>query len=102
MIILAGYVYVNSSERDRYITAFMHYTKRTRQAPGCRDVAISPDPVEPTRVNIFELWDSKSQMERYRVQTVVPNSGVEIHGGTLQEFLIESVRNPFDLRTKKE
>ena len=97
MIILAGYVYVASAERDRYITAFMPYTKRTRRAAGCLDVAISPDPVDLTRVNIFELWDSTAHMERHRVQTVIPDSGVAIHGGKLQEFSIQSVRNPFDL-----
>jgi quinol monooxygenase YgiN len=97
MIILAGYVYVASAERDRYIAAFAHYTKRTRRAAGCLDVAISPDPVDATRVNIFELWDSKHHMERYRVQTVIPDSGVAIHGGKLQEFSIQSARNPFDL-----
>ena len=98
MIIVAGYLHVDPAERDRYVTAFSDFTEHTRQLSGCLDLAISADSADTSRVNIFELWDSEETMQAFRSQAIVPNTGIEIHGGTLQEFVIESARNPFETK----
>ena len=96
MIIVAGYLHVDPADRDRYVTAFSDFTEHTRKLPGCLDLAISADSADTSRVNIFELWESEETMQAFRTQANVPNTGVEIHGGALQEFVIASARNPFE------
>ena len=55
MWIIAGYITVDEDERDRYVAAHRDLVVRAREAPGCLDVAITADPVDPRRVNNFEL-----------------------------------------------
>jgi quinol monooxygenase YgiN len=96
MIIVAGYVYVDPSERDRYVTAFSGFIERTRRLPGCLDMAISGDAADESRVNIFELWESDEILQAFRARANVPNTGIKFHGGAIQEFVIASTRNPFE------
>jgi antibiotic biosynthesis monooxygenase len=37
-----------------------------RQAPGCLDFAVSADPVDPTRVNVFERWTGPEDLAGFR------------------------------------
>ena len=37
-----------------------------RQAQGCLDFAVSADPVDPTRVNIFERWAGAENLDAFR------------------------------------
>jgi quinol monooxygenase YgiN len=37
-----------------------------RQAPGCLDFVVSADPVDPTRVNIFERWAGPEDLDAFR------------------------------------
>lgn len=37
-----------------------------RAAPGCVDFHLSADPIDPSRVNVFEQWDSVEAVEAFR------------------------------------
>ena len=37
-----------------------------RTAPGCLDSALSADLLDPGRVNIFERWAGRGQLDRFR------------------------------------
>lgn len=37
-----------------------------READGCLDFAVSADPVEPRRVNVFERWRSRELLDAFR------------------------------------
>lgn len=37
-----------------------------RQAPGCLDFAVSADPVDRTRVNVFERWAGPADLDAFR------------------------------------
>jgi quinol monooxygenase YgiN len=50
MWIIAGYVTVDEEERDAFVKAHRDLITRARQAPGCLDVAITADPVDPRRI----------------------------------------------------
>ena len=54
MWIIAGHVKVDDDKRDMYVAAHRDLIRRARQAPGCLDVAITADPVDPGRINNFE------------------------------------------------
>lgn len=53
-VIVAGKLYVDPQDRDRFVEGHRCIMKAARRHPGCLDLSISADPVEPGRVNNFE------------------------------------------------
>lgn len=95
MIVVAGYLQVDPSERDRYVEAFTDLVERARQAPGCLDLSISADSIDPARVNNFELWESQSALDDFRAQADVPDTGIEFRDASMTEYVIDHSREPF-------
>lgn len=92
---IAGHVIVNSADRDRYVEAHVDLVRRARNAPGCLDVAISADPVDLSRVNTFEHWETWDAVEAWRAVANAPHTGIDVLGGDVQAYEIASQRPPF-------
>jgi quinol monooxygenase YgiN len=54
MVIVAGHVLVDPDEREGYLEACRQVIEQARRTDGCLDFAISPDPVDRARVNLYE------------------------------------------------
>ncbi|NUP13367.1 MAG: antibiotic biosynthesis monooxygenase [Polyangiaceae bacterium] len=65
-VIIAGWSTVEPQKREAVIESFKDLVLRARSAPGCLDFAITADPVDPGRVNIFELWQSAKDWKAWR------------------------------------
>ena len=66
MIIVAGHIRVAPESRAAYLAGCHEVIVAARAAPGCLDFHISPDPLEPDRINIFEQWESADAVESFR------------------------------------
>ena len=66
MVIIAGHVIVGREERDDYLAGCAQVVEQAGCAPGCLDFAISADLLDPTRINVFERWDSQDAVEAFR------------------------------------
>jgi quinol monooxygenase YgiN len=55
MIIVAGNVAVEAQQRESYLADSVEIIERSREAPGCLDVTIDADLLDPGPINIFEL-----------------------------------------------
>ena len=66
MIIVAGHLQVAPEHRAAYLSDCREVVGLARTTPGCHDFALSPDPIEPGRINIFERWDSVEDVEAFR------------------------------------
>ena len=66
MIIVAGSLTVEPSGRDRYLDGCREAVAAARGADGCLDYALSADLLEPGRINVFESWESREALERFR------------------------------------
>jgi len=66
MIIVSGRIYILSGRREAFLALSRSAVVAARAAPGCRDFVVAADPIEPDRVNIYEEWDSESQLEVFR------------------------------------
>jgi quinol monooxygenase YgiN len=66
MIIVAGSLYLDAAERDRYLAAVADVARQARAAGGCLDFVQAADPIDPERINIFERWESDADLERFR------------------------------------
>ena len=66
MIIVTGSLRVEPARRDRFLELSMPSVLQARETDGCLDFSVSPDPADPSRVNIIERWDDAAALERFR------------------------------------
>ncbi|GAA4428071.1 antibiotic biosynthesis monooxygenase [Georgenia halophila] len=95
MLIIAGYELVNPDKRDEVVAAHLDLLRRGRQAPGCLDLAITADPLDPARINNFERWQTREQLEAFRKVADAPDAGVEPTATEVWEYTVAETRPPF-------
>lgn len=66
MIIVAGALTVDPDGRDAYLEGCAPVVAAARETRGCLDFALSPDLLEPGRINVYERWDSAQDLRRFR------------------------------------
>ncbi|MGW0732414.1 antibiotic biosynthesis monooxygenase [Streptomyces sp. NPDC002851] len=95
-LIIAGKLYVDPADRDRFVAGHRDVVAQSRRQPGCLDLSISPDPAEPDRVNMFEYWDSQEALDAWRAIAPTPSVSVEIKDGQVLKHEIANSGPPFD------
>ncbi len=65
-VIIAGWIRVDPKKRNEAVASFEDLMRRARKAPGCLDLAITADPLDPGRVNLFEFWRSEKDWSSWR------------------------------------
>jgi quinol monooxygenase YgiN len=66
VIIVAGALIVEPGGRDAYLEGRREAVEAARHADGCLDYALSPDLLEPDRINVYELWASEEDLHAFR------------------------------------
>ncbi|RKT86565.1 Antibiotic biosynthesis monooxygenase [Saccharopolyspora antimicrobica] len=94
-LIVAGKVYVDPSDRDRFIEGHRNLVEQARRHPGCIDLSISPDPTEAGRVNIFEHWESQETLDAWRAVVPPPAVSIDIEDDQVRKHEISRSGHPF-------
>ena len=89
MIIIAGHTLTESGGRDAAVRAFGEMLERARKHDGCLDLAISADPLDADRINVFELWRDQESLDAWRKVAKGPR-GIKYR--TAQEKLYRTER----------
>ncbi|MFH8570424.1 putative quinol monooxygenase [Streptomyces sp. NPDC017993] len=95
-VIVAGKVYVEPGERDRYVEGFRDLVEQCRRQPGCLDLSISPDSFEAGRINIFEYWESQETLDAWRAIAPRPSVSAEIKDQQVLKHEVSRSGPPFD------
>ncbi len=66
MAIVAGHITVEPQQRESYLAGCVSVVERARGAAGCFDFAITANPIDPGRVNVFERWESQEAVKTFR------------------------------------
>jgi quinol monooxygenase YgiN len=66
MLIVAGYLVVDALQRDSYLEDCRTVVRHARKSSGCLDFAISADLIKSDRINIFERWESRAALDKFR------------------------------------
>jgi quinol monooxygenase YgiN len=93
MIIVAGWIDVDASERDAYLAARTEGMIKTRQEPGCIEFVFSPDPLLPGRSRLFEIWESREHLDVHlgiMRSNPAPPGGIEVVGREVLAYDVSS------------
>ena len=66
MIIVAGQLYVRPGARAEFLARSAAAMREARRTPGCHDFVVAADPLEPDRVNVFEVWTDRAVLVAFR------------------------------------
>lgn len=92
MVIVAGFIVVDPPRRGAYLASCAEVTRQARRAPGCLDFAITPDPLDPGRVDIFELWESRQAVDVFRGSGPGDEQQDAIVSGAVYEYDVAAQR----------
>jgi quinol monooxygenase YgiN len=100
-VIVAGWYAVDPSKRDEVVEKFKDMVLRARSFPGCLDMAITADPVDPSRINMFEFWRSEKDLNSWRVASNAPKKIPRMLRVEVQKHTIQQSGAPFEKRRPK-
>ncbi len=66
MIIVAGSLTVDPTERADYLRGCAEVVRLARASEGCVDFAIGADLVDSARINIYERWTTAEALHTFR------------------------------------
>ena len=65
-IIVAGRIFVKPEQRERFLAGSRSAMELARRTAGCEDFVVAPDPLDPGRVNVLEIWRSRKALLAFR------------------------------------
>jgi quinol monooxygenase YgiN len=94
-IIVAGWCTVDRKKRDEVVASMNDLVLRARRAPGCLDLSIAADPVDPSRINTFEFWRSEKDWRAWRAVAKGPRAVARMRRIKVQKHVVQSSGPPF-------
>ncbi len=92
MVIVAGHLIVDPSQRDDYLSGCIDVVRAARDAQGCLDFAISADPVDHGRINILERWTTRAAVAAFRGGGPTDEQGAAIKSASIAEYDVGNER----------
>lgn len=92
MIIVAGHLVVDASERDAYLAGCREVIVAARAADGCVAFHLAADPIEADRINIYEQWESAAAVEAFRGAGPSDDQGAAIRDAAVFQHEIASTQ----------
>lgn len=100
-VIVAGWYTVDPSKREDMVEKFKDMMLRARNTPGCLDMAITADPVDSNRINLFEFWRSEKDLNSWRAVSNAPKKIPRILRVEVQKHTVRQSAAPFGTRRPK-
>lgn len=94
MLIIAGRLEVDAADRDTYVTDCRAVVEQARAAPGCLDFALTADPIDQSRINVYERWESDELLERFRGSGPPDELSHRILGAEVRKYRISATEDP--------
>ncbi len=86
MIIVCGNLRLVPGQRDTFIARSLPAIRAAREAAGCIDFSVSPDPLDPDRANVLERWESHAALQAFRGGGPDDDLSVLIKGYDMAEY----------------
>ncbi|WP_206511617.1 antibiotic biosynthesis monooxygenase [Rhodococcus sp. BGS-1C] len=86
MIIVSGYLKVNPTDRESYLSGCEDVIRLARVSDGCLDFAIGADLLDPARINVYERWSSEDALQSFRGSGPDSDQQAAILDARVEEF----------------
>ncbi|MBF6357857.1 antibiotic biosynthesis monooxygenase [Nocardia higoensis] len=93
MVVVAGHIMVDPARREAYLVGCVPVVEQARQARGCLDFAISADLLDSGRINVFERWATREDVEAFRGSGPEDGQSAAIREASVAEFDIAGIRS---------
>lgn len=94
-VIISGWFTVEPEKRDAVVESFKYLIQRARSFPGCLDLAITADPIDPGRINNFEFWQSEDALNEWRAVSNPPKEIAPMLQVEVQKHIVQRSGPPF-------
>jgi quinol monooxygenase YgiN len=94
MLIIAGRLILDPAHRADFLAVNAEVVSQARLAVGCLDFVQSADPLDPSRINIFERWDTEEHLLAFRGVGQPESDSPPIQSADVKRYLISSVEEP--------
>lgn len=91
MLVIAGHLMVDPTDRDRYVADCAAVVEAARKAPGCLDFALTADTLDAGRVNIYERWETDEELEAFRGSGPDAGTAARILDADVRRYRISAV-----------
>ncbi|QXC59100.1 antibiotic biosynthesis monooxygenase [Aquihabitans sp. G128] len=91
MLVIAGHLVVDPSERDAYVAGCVAVVEAARATEGCFDFSITADTVDPGRIRIFERWEAEEPLLAFRGSGPSGDQQAAILDADVRRYEISSV-----------
>jgi quinol monooxygenase YgiN len=92
MLIIAGTIKVDPSQREDYLASVVAAMQCMRAEPGCLEYVMSSDPLENGTVRLFELWASRQDFTTHFAGVGSAPRHPAVAGWDAREYEISSHR----------
>ena len=94
MLIIAGHLVVDPTERDRYVGECVTVVQAAWAAPGCLDFSVTADTVDASRIQVYERWEDEAQLLAFRGSGPSEDQQTSIVDADVRRYGISSVGDP--------
>jgi quinol monooxygenase YgiN len=95
VLIVAGAFEVAPEEREEFLAKRHESMVRTRDEKGCLEYVLSADPVDPTRVVLFERWEDQAAFDAHLagLKSAPQTGGPAPRGVTVEIYDVAGTRS---------
>jgi len=93
MVIVAGQILVDPSQREGYLADCVSVVEQARLAPGCLDFSIAADLIDTGRINIFERWETQEAVKTFRGSGPSEEQSAAMLTASVAEYDVADVRS---------
>jgi quinol monooxygenase YgiN len=94
MLIIAGSLILDPTHRAAFLASNADVVGQARQARGCLDFVQAADPLDPSRINIFERWDTEDDLLAFRGAGQPSSDSPPIQSADVMRYVIAAVQEP--------
>ena len=87
MLIVAGHFVVDPGDQAAFVAGRAEAMRATRAEPGCLEYVMAVDPVDPSRVVLFERWADQASFDAH--MAVIAQGGSKATGPAPQGFEVK-------------
>ncbi|MCB0994166.1 MAG: antibiotic biosynthesis monooxygenase [Acidimicrobiales bacterium] len=94
MLIVAGHFQVDPADRDEFISTKHDAMRETRTEGGCLEYVMSADPIDDSRVMLFERWADQDAFDAHMAAIAArgPGGGPAPKGFSVEIYDVAGVR----------